>query len=254
MRLLFLGTGAAHTLDADNFQSNMLLTAASGRRLLVDCGSDIRWSLHRAGLSHRDVDDIYVSHLHADHIGGLEYIAFQTKFDPQCRRPVLYLEQGLAEVIWERSLRGGLGVITEGETTLETFFEVRPLRVNRPFAWEGASLTPIPTLHVASPQRNVNSHALLIEHGEYAAFLTTDTQHNPELLLPYFRASMIVFHDCETGAVKTRIHAHYDELRRLPEDVRRKMWLYDYQSGALPDARADGFCGFVHRGQSFDLR
>jgi ribonuclease BN (tRNA processing enzyme) len=123
MRLLFLGSGSAHTVGTDNFQSNMVLTAANGHRLLIDCGSDIRWSLARQGLSHRDITDIYVSHLHADHIGGLEYIAFQTRFDPACGRPRLYLEASLAEPLWNHSLRGGLGVITEGETRMEDFFE-----------------------------------------------------------------------------------------------------------------------------------
>ena len=90
MKLLFLGSGSARTLAADNYQSNMVLAADSGRRLLIDCGSDVRWSLAKQGLSHLDVTDIYISHLHADHIGGLEYIGFQTKFDARCERPRLW--------------------------------------------------------------------------------------------------------------------------------------------------------------------
>ena len=31
------------------------------------------------------------------------------------------------------------------------------------------------------------------------------------------------------------------------------MWLYHYSPGPLPDACAEGFLGFVRRGQSFDL-
>ena len=39
MRLTFLGTGSAFTMQ--NFQSNMLLEDG-GRRLLIDCGGDVR--------------------------------------------------------------------------------------------------------------------------------------------------------------------------------------------------------------------
>ena len=253
MRILFLGSGSAHTSGTDNFQSNMLLTAANGGRLLIDCGSDIRWSLARQGLSHRDITDIYVSHLHADHIGGLEYIAFQTRFDPACCRPRLYLEASLAEPLWERSLRGGLGVITEGETRMEDYFDVIPLTTGRPFLWEGVRLEPIPLPHVVAPRTTVHSHGLLLEQDGYAVLITTDTRFDVDLLTRCYARADVIFHDCETGRYKTGIHAHYDELTTLPAETRARIWLYDYQPGPLPDARADGFQGFVCRGQSFEL-
>jgi ribonuclease BN (tRNA processing enzyme) len=253
MKLLFLGSGSAHTVAADNFQSNMVLGLETGRRLLIDCGSDVRWSLARQGLCHRDVTDVYISHLHADHIGGLEYIGFQTKFDPQCERPRLYLESSLAGRLWQHSLSGGMGVITEGETRLEDFFDVRVVQANRPFQWEGVQLEAVPTPHVSSPQVSVHSHALAIERDGFRSFVTTDTQFNPSHLQAQYERADLIFHDCEIGPVHTKIHPHYDDLRRLPPAVRAKMWLYDYQPGALPDAHADGFKGFVRAGQSFEL-
>ena len=144
MQLLFLGSGSAHTVGADNFQSNMMLIAESGRRLLIDCGSDVRWSLAKQGLSHLDVTDIYVSHLHADHIGGLEYIGFQTKFDSRCERPRLYLEASLVDPLWNHALRGGMGVISGTETKLETFFDVRVTTANQPFNGKTPASNPSP--------------------------------------------------------------------------------------------------------------
>ncbi len=69
MRLIFLGTGSAFTLE--NYQSNMLVESPEGL-LLIDCGGDARHSLARQGWTALDITDIYISHLHADHIGGLE--------------------------------------------------------------------------------------------------------------------------------------------------------------------------------------
>ena len=253
MQLLFLGSGSAHTVGADNFQSNMMLIADSGRRLLIDCGSDVRWSLAKQGLSHLDITDIYISHLHADHIGGLEYVGFQTKFDPRCQRPRLYIEASLAGPLWNHALRGGMGVITGMETTLETFFDLHAVTKNQSFQWEGVRLEPIPAVHVSGMHETVHSYGLLIEHDDFCAFLTTDTQFTPGRLDACYAKADVIFHDCETGPARTDVHPHYDRLIQLPPAVRNKTWLYGYPPGPLPDAAAAGFRGFVRAGDSFEL-
>src|ERR1700733_4386232 len=96
MKLTFIGSGSAFTLGANNYHSNMLLENAHGERLLIDCGSDARHSLHEAGFSYHDIHDVYISHLHADHAGGLEWLGFTTKFDPTCsEKPNLYISETL---------------------------------------------------------------------------------------------------------------------------------------------------------------
>ena len=43
IKLTFLGSGSAFTIEDDNFQSNLLLEdLATGKKLLIDCGSNIR--------------------------------------------------------------------------------------------------------------------------------------------------------------------------------------------------------------------
>jgi ribonuclease BN (tRNA processing enzyme) len=253
MKLLFLGSGSAHTVDPDNFQSNLMLTANSGRRLLIDCGSDVRWSLAKQGLSYLDVTDIYISHLHADHIGGLEYVGFQTRFDPRCERPRLYIEASLAGPLWDHALRGGMRVISGMEAELDTFFDVRIVNAYHPFEWEGTWLEPIPSVHVSGPVSTVHSYGLAIDCDGHRTFLTTDTQFTPSLLSRHYARADLIFHDCEIGPGLTGVHAGYEDLVRLPADVRAKTWLYGYQPAPLPDAVAHGFRGFVRAGQAFHL-
>jgi len=92
MKLQFLGVGSAFTLpnrelgqtleDCD-WQSNALITADSGKRLLIDCGSDIRFALWQMKMSFADIDAIYASHCHADHIGGMEvWLSADTSISP----------------------------------------------------------------------------------------------------------------------------------------------------------------------------
>lgn len=253
MKLIFLGSGSAFTIGADNFQSNMVLVNDQGSKLLIDCGSDIRWSLHASGFSHLDITDIYISHLHADHTGGLEYVGFSTKFDPRCSKPRLYVSKDIASDLWDRTLSGSMRSI-EGEfADLETYFEVQKIRRNSFFIWKGLQLHTVPTIHVRDGFSTVSSYGLFFEVKGTKVFITTDTQFCPGEIGDFYNMSDVILQDCETSPFKSGVHAHYDELLTLSEKIRNKMWLYHYQPGKLPDAQKDGFQGFVKRGQVFDF-
>lgn len=60
MKLKFLGSGSAFTMN--NYQTNAVLEADTGKRMLIDCGSDIRFSMRDAGLSHKDIQALYLTH------------------------------------------------------------------------------------------------------------------------------------------------------------------------------------------------
>ena len=97
------------------------------------------------------------------------------------------------------------------------------------------------------------AYGLFFEGSGIKVLLTTDTQLCLDELGKYYEQADIIFQDCETSRFPSSIHAHYQKLLALPERIRNKMWLYHYQPGPLPDAQKDGFCGFVKRGQTFEL-
>src|ERR1035437_5128807 len=110
MTIRFLGVNGAFTMDG--FQTNMLIeNEDESFRLLFDCGSDIRHSLASVGLGAKDIPCVYISHLHADHIGGLEWLAFSTYFNQNLARPMLFISEVLVEPLWHNCLVGGLGSI-----------------------------------------------------------------------------------------------------------------------------------------------
>jgi ribonuclease BN (tRNA processing enzyme) len=253
MKLIFLGSGSAFTVGVDNFHSNLLLVSDRNRKLLLDCGTDIKFSLYLAGYSHRDITDIYVSHLHGDHIGGLEYIGFTTKFDPRCERPRVYVSKDMAEDLWERCLSGAMRSVDGEIVGADAFFDIQKIDRGGSFEWEDINFQVIRVIHVNNGFFDVPSYGLFFQIEGVKVFFSTDSQLCLEMNREYYEQADVIFHDCETSPFPTKIHAHYTELLTLPAKIRNKMWLYHYQPGALPDAEKDGFRGFVKRGQTFEF-
>ncbi|MGH2415348.1 MAG: MBL fold metallo-hydrolase [Microcystaceae cyanobacterium] len=253
MKLLFLGSGSAFTVGADNFQSNMLLISEQGDKLLIDCGSDIRFSLYEAGFSYLDISDIYISHLHSDHVGGLEYIGLTTKFDSRCQKPKLYLSKDIASELWEGTLSGGMKSLEGDIADLHTFFEVHSIKANGYFVWQNITFNLIKVIHINNGYFLMPAYGLFFEIEGNKIFLTTDTQLCLKELSEYYEGADVIFQDCETSPFPTPVHARYEQLSTLPENIKNKMWLYGYQPGPLPECRTDGFQGFVKRGQIFEF-
>lgn len=253
MQLMFLGSGSAFCITPDNYQSNILLTSAAGRRLLIDCGTDIRFSLAAQGLGYQDVDDIYISHLHADHVGGMEFIGFSSMFDPDCPQPGLYISETIRDELWNSCLAGGMST-TEGKPcTLADYFSVHSISEEGKFTWEGIEFNLVAADHILGNNKSMNSYGLFFTVGKKSIYLTTDTKFSPQRLGGYMQDADLILHDCETSANASGVHARFDELAGLPDAIRHKMWLYHYDDGELPDALKSGFCGFVKCGQVFEL-
>ena len=253
MKLIFLGSGSAFTVGGNNYQSNMLLEDDQDNRLLIDCGTDIRFSLHEHQLSYLDLTDIFISHLHSDHAGGLEYVGFNTLFDPRCKRPNLFIAEEIGADLWERSLSAGMRSVEGRITTLETFFRVNLIGQRRSFEWNGVTFRLVRAVHVNNSYGVMPSYGLYFELDGMRVYITTDIQYQPDELQAQYDGATVIFHDCETSRFPSPVHSHYNQLRKLTPEIRQKMWLYGYQTGDLPTAIADGFHGFVHKGQEFEF-
>lgn len=269
MKLIFIGTGTLNSKEL--FHSNALLETPSGKRMLIDCGGDCRHALKAVGLWWEDVDSVYVSHLHGDHVGGLEQFGFARKFNPRLPLPNMFIAENLANVLWEKTLSGGMRSLQNEVNRLTSYFKLHPVAKNTVFKWgdEGTlqdsnsamfdgntkkiGFRPVQTMHIYAEWSIIHSYGLLFEINGVKTFFTTDTQYCPAQITDFYNWADIIFQDCETSPFKTGLHANWTDLIKEPPEIKSKMWLYHYQDGELPDTEAAGFRGFVRQGQVFDF-
>lgn len=264
MKLTFLGVGGAFAPTSIG-NSNMFFTADSGKVLMLDFGRtapDI-WC-GEMGHPYHLIDALWISHLHADHIGGLELLALGRYFVPPVSRPKLFMIPSLMRELWEHSLRGGLETLEGKIAALTDYFDCHLVEPNHYFLWEGYRFQPVQMVHVVSGYMFQPSYGLLVGRPAPAntltpygfsgepTFITTDTQFAPSQLKHFYHASSLIFHDCETSPIRSNVHAHYDDLKTLPPDVKKKMWLY-HHGKLVETVKKDGFAGFVTKGQMFDV-
>jgi ribonuclease Z len=69
MKVTVLGTGTPYP-HGDRFGSAILVEAA-GKKLLFDCGRGVVIRLRQAGAQANDIDAVFLTHLHSDHVVGL---------------------------------------------------------------------------------------------------------------------------------------------------------------------------------------
>jgi len=259
MKLRFIGSGSAFATIPGNFQSNMIFEVPDPqtgeiRRLLFDCGSDVRWSLDAIGLTYADIDALYVSHLHADHVGGIEWLGFKNYFLANERRIPLFVPEPIRGPLWDNTLKGGMELLDFGQADLDTFFEVEEIETDESFVWMGVTFHLVPLVHLRGGGYVMWSYGVFVETDKGGSLLTSDTRFEIDRLQPWYdKSTHLIFHDCETCVVGSRAHSHYDDLLSLPDDLRKRMWLYHISYADTPDAVGAGFKGVVAPGQSFDL-
>ncbi len=229
MEIIPIGTGDAFAKTL--FQTNFLVRPADGGPFLVDFGHTAARALARLGFPLRDVGRVVVSHLHADHIGGLEELGFGGYFG-WGERPQLFVPENLVPWLWDHALSAGMGQrLTRADggffqAGLSTYFELEPVSAGRPFDLGSVRLTPFPTPHV--PGRPCWGYRLEDRATGGIAVLTCDSRFHPRSLQKWAADAAVVFHDCQLASDGNHIHATLDELLTLDDRWQERILLVHY--------------------------
>ena len=157
MRLRFLGTGTSFGVPVvgcrcevcrsddprDARTRHGLLIEREGRRLLVDTPPELRLQLLEAGVRH--LDDVWMTHPHADHVHGIDDLRI---FTLRSERPLrLHVAEEHAD-----ELRRRFRYIFEKDADVPPDsavpdLELAPFRDRRPVEAAGMELTPVGLPH-----------------------------------------------------------------------------------------------------------
>ena len=144
MKLTWNGTGSAWAVYYGNSSA---VLEAGGQRLLLDCGYTVPARLAPLGLTLRDLDGVFISHLHGDHIYGLEEWGFRS-FLQWSVKPRLFIAEDLVTPLWGSVLSGTMAQVCNNNCLLKDYFDVVPLRVGEPMTDGPWRLEIRPVRHV----------------------------------------------------------------------------------------------------------
>lgn len=220
--LRFLGVGNAQAAPVLGSACGVLERDAEPV-LMIDCGQEaLSAFLARYGAPPRA---LYITHLHMDHVGGLERLFYRIYFDPRLRGQTrLFVPAALVPLLQAR-VADYPEVLAEGGANFWDAFVLIP--VSRGFWHERLWFDVFPTRHHAPG----TSFAIALA-GSFV--WTGDTRPIPEMLAQYAGHDELVAHDC--ALVGNPSHTGVEDLEReYPEELRRRLVLYHYASDADAD-------------------
>jgi ribonuclease BN (tRNA processing enzyme) len=248
-----------------------------GTRWLIDCGRQAPDQLHAAGVRWHDITGQIITHVHGDHVYGLEDFAFSRFFFdvdgvPSIRsggpRIVLVCHDAVREEVWQTlapSLRYAPDQGSPANGTLETYFDsVLPSASVAPLGnpWDHAqtfvtgnlSVVMRETMHVpGKPSTSVE--IALAPEGRRIAWWSGDSTVDAALLTVLEPRTSVFFHDCTFVDYPGQVHGAFAQLEQLPESVRTKMVLMHHEDDLERHRTRAEALGFrvALPGDSFDL-
>lgn len=209
--------------------------------LMIDCGQEAlsAYSTQYGTLPMA----IFITHLHLDHIGGLERLFFSTYFDESRRGKVrLYVPAKLVPLMQTR-LADYPGVLAEGGANWWDAFQLIP--VSTAFWHEGLSFEVFAVRH----HQPESAFGLRLP-GSF--IYSGDTRPIPELLATFSNENELIAHDC--GLHGNPSHTGLEDIRReYPEALWPRLRLYHYASHADADVMREAGFEVVAQMQALDL-
>jgi ribonuclease BN (tRNA processing enzyme) len=221
--VIALGVGDAFS---EIHRPTALLLICEDFYLAIDCPDMYRAVLRdaalRAGrpLDLAKIDHFLITHVHGDHMNGIEGVAFFKHF-AENKRVELFSLPEVREVLWSERLKGSMSQLWNGNEfrslTFDDYFAFTPL--------DCSSFTGIGpfNIQVQRTKHHIPTCAVRIEVKGRVFGYSSDTAFDPELI-KFLEPAHLIIHETNLGPA----HSSYASLAALPANLRQRMRLVHY--------------------------
>jgi len=230
-RLVIIGSGDA--FSARHHGSSAVALSPEGM-VLVDCPDPINMALREASsasgiaLDAKGIGDVIITHLHGDHVNGLEAFGFMhwllRRQEPSRPRPRLHAAAPVMARMWDRLAPA---MDQGGTASLEEYFEPHTLTPGKPSTIAGMEVDCRTTTHM------IPTIGLRLRVGATSVGWSSDTGFE-QAHVDWLAECGVIVHETSPPP----FHTPVADLLALPEHVRRKLRLIhapdDFDAASCP--------------------
>ncbi|GAB1158211.1 MBL fold metallo-hydrolase [Paenibacillus illinoisensis] len=216
MKITFLGTGDMFSVEQYH---NSMLAEFGGTHLIIDFPESNAKALKEVGFPMTDIHNVFITHLHEDHINGVQMLGYYSQIVGD-RKPRLFIHEQLVEPLWS-ILSPGMRYTTDGERTMSDYYDIVPLPDGGTFELGGVTFETFRTQHVPGM---VSNGIAAKPYFYYSADSTLDQERVEQAAADV----QLIFHECHMHDLVIKSHTSLKDLEQLPAEVRQKTVLMHY--------------------------
>lgn len=227
-----LMNGVGNAFSREHYGTNFLVQK-DDFLLAVDCPDSYRNALQDHQFDHGGeevdvdkIDAIIITHLHGDHVNGLEMSLAYRRYVAGGRWHI-YTSPDVVDSLWDKRLEVSLGRSYNGESydTLgpEDYYDLDVIEWGEPMQVGPFEITSRCTTH------HLPTMALRISDGEHTLGYSCDTVFD-EGLIDWLSDADMILHETSFGPG----HTPLEKLMGLPEELREKMVVVHLPEGFQP--------------------
>lgn len=217
-RLVILGSKGGPAIRPGGPSPTSHLLELGGRRIVVDCGLGVTRGLVDAGMSLKDLDLIFITHLHSDHVLELGAL-IHTAWTAGLMTPIRIFGPPGTEHVW-RNFARALDFDIETRIADEGRPDIRALVVVEQFGPGqvlGEGDLSVSALRVEHPPV-IDTFALRFDAAEKSVTFSADTAFFPPLV-DFAHGSSVLVHEAMLAEGVDRLVARTGNGARLKEHL-----------------------------------
>ncbi len=204
-RIVLLGTGNAFNSDARASQAVLVLRENGS--FLIDCGPTIGYSMEKAAIDTNEIEKVFFTHLHGDHVAGWPFLYLRMLFLDGRTKPLEVVGPTGTKKCLESLLEICYGEIASSEkATFEVSYRELDVEAASGIDCGGVTVDTIPVEHHPS------SIALIFQLGEVRFGISGDTAWCPGVEDLIGRCDVLLL-ECTVLELDSSRHIALSEVR-----------------------------------------